>query len=679
MKQEAHMKRKASGPKLNDSPPLAEASLAFIWSPKPKISPPKPVPIGSRAEASQSAPMKRNSSAAPRCVPACRGLIGVSLAPRPSSFIAVPEVLEGHLSSYLKAAYASPFVPKLLTLTLLLLLLPLLLPAQPAPTSLPLFKGKSRARSGMVYYDHQFAEDKRPRTYQYTLCPDSSECITLDLNVVGTGQTSANANPAPQDFIRIHEGEDGTGPLIATAGGQVGSKFLQSKSGCITIIFTRDQLALASTWTAQWQGKPKAACIDPLAQGPCAEVQDICGPEYRENFHWYSPASRPTAMIETPGTCVEKPRHSAWYRFMAEKDGPIAFSIFPDNGMDDFDWLLLKGDAQNPANCPDLKQIEQRLACNFAQGRGPKGSTGMGDWGESTSADASQCPYSTSITAKKGDVFFLLIDDYSRYSQGFRIQFNDVVMACENPKKDLLPVDQKPILKAPAIDPRRTFNQFTRVLRIDLDEKANYSLAHVAVPESLFKVEKSAASQSATATLNPGTGLPALLLHGLKTARLEAVSPSNLAMPIHYGDLLEFARRQAADTTQPSAGWWTPGPDLLSRFDNVVELIVDETMDPSGKTRQHIRYIRLLWTDRDGLSPDFAVALFEFNALRPFLDQVAIPNRHNEANSLTVMDFLEAQMFQHVTVTRSARQLRNPQESRFLGDRQVELDNYHWE
>ncbi|MFN8397254.1 MAG: hypothetical protein U0176_21705 [Bacteroidia bacterium] len=52
----------------------------------------------------------------------------------------------------------------------------------------------------MVYYDHQFAEDKRPRIYQYTLCPDSAECITLDLN--GRHRTAA----APQDFIRVHEG-----------------------------------------------------------------------------------------------------------------------------------------------------------------------------------------------------------------------------------------------------------------------------------------------------------------------------------------------------------------------------------------------------------------------------------------------------------------------------------------
>ncbi|MFN8397255.1 MAG: hypothetical protein U0176_21710 [Bacteroidia bacterium] len=43
--------------------------------------------------------------------------------------------------------------------------------------------------------------------------------------------------------------------MIATAGSQVGSNFPQSKSSCITVIFTRDQMALGSTWTAQWAGQ----------------------------------------------------------------------------------------------------------------------------------------------------------------------------------------------------------------------------------------------------------------------------------------------------------------------------------------------------------------------------------------------------------------------------------------
>ena len=47
-------------------------------------------------------------------------------------------------------------------------------------------------------------------------------------------------------------------------------------------------------------------------------------------------------------------------------------------------------------------------------------------------------PFCKALPVEKGEVFFLLIDDYSRHSTGFRLHFNEVVLQCDNPKSDFL-------------------------------------------------------------------------------------------------------------------------------------------------------------------------------------------------------------------------------------------------
>jgi hypothetical protein len=548
-----------------------------------------------------------------------------------------------------------------------------------AEAQLPIVKGLSRTQSGMLYYDANAAQDKKERIYSYTICPDSAACIHLDFNLVASEQGKL---AAPQDFIRVFDGNDNQAPLLGTLGAASGSLMLQSRSNCITMEFQRDMTGQNSTWTALWKAKSKAECIRPLEQGPCAALQDICGPEYHENFHYFGPKA--TAAIERPvGTCVEKEHNSTWYRFVAAKTGPIVFNIVPDNSIDDFDWVLIKGDPENPAQCPDLNLEAQRLACNYAGGRGPKGATGMDQRGDALTASSADNPYCKSISAKQGDVFFLLIDDYSKHSTGFTIRFNDVVMACENPKKDLLQIAWNENLNIAPVDPRSTFSKSTRVLRIDLEEKANLSLMASLHPDGLYDLPANKVGKVLTAKpqFNWTRGLVPALLNGLKVGRLQAYSASDFQSPVWFGDLVDMAYRQRDTVAHPQKwSWWAPETTTMEYFTNVVELIVDETFDKnSGMNRQRIRYIRILWTDREGNSPDYNVAVFKYEDVSDLLDHIPVENQHNEVQSLSMKDFLEGQMYQSIPIVSGNQKAKTLNQARFLGDKQLECDNFIWD
>ncbi len=565
-------------------------------------------------------------------------------------------------------------IKKTAALTLLLLVIFCSVKAQ-----LPVIKGKSTTQSGMIYYDVNSAEDKRERVYQYTVCPDSAGCIAMDFNLISSDQAMVGRVEGLEEgthFVRIFEGNSTNGPLLASFGSATGTKFLQTNSGCITVEFQRDAKGLNSVWTAMWHGRKSGECIRPLETNPCANVQDICGPDFHENFHYFGKQSNgPGAPI---GSCVEKPHNETWYRFAIAQSGTLQFEIVPDNGFDDYDWVLLKADPKNPDTCPSLPETKARLACNNAAGRGHMGATGMGTKGQTLNAGSSGNPYSQPLEVKKGDIFFLMVDDYSKHSSGFTISFNEVVMNCLNPKKDFLQVAWNESLNTPPVDPRKTFSKYTRVLRIDLSEKANLPLANSRLPEKLFENEGQSKT-SANAQLFENKGIVSALLHSLKVGKTQAFSAFDFRSPVHFGDFLDFAQRQSPDSNAVRTDWWNPRRDEVEGYLQVLELIVDETFDKiSGIKRQQIRYIRVLWTDRDGRAPDFNVAVFNYADVQDLLDRIPVENGHNEANAISIKDFLENQMYNAVMVERSSKSINTLQQSRFTGERQVELDSFNW-
>jgi Gliding motility associated protein GldN len=554
-----------------------------------------------------------------------------------------------------------------------------MLVAASALGQLPVVRGYSATQSGMLYYDYSVATDLRDRLYTYTICPDSAGCIALDFNLVDHPAQAGDS--VGEVFVKVYAGSNTQAAPIAEIDARGMQNLLQIASPCITLSFTRSQAASKSIWTAMWRAQPARACIAPDRQGPCADVHDICGPTYHENFPCYG-VNAPQALETVPGSCVDRPHNATWYRFMAQRDGLLSFDIVPDNGFDDFDWVLLRGNAKDPSACPDLAMADRKLACNYAVGRGPHGTTGMGVWGEACSAGAGDSPYSQQVQARKGDIFFLLIDDFSKHSSGFDLQFNDVVYTCDNPQKDLLRIGHVEHAVAP-IDPRRAFSQYTRVLRIDLGEKANGSLDQAPLPIDLFSLPlqglaKPLAGRDAMAQVH---GIANVLIQGLKTSALAAYAAHDFQTPVHYGDLLSLVAREGADSGAATQGsWWNPGETAFDRFGQAVELIVDEVFDKnSGRSRQEIRYIRLLWAAGDGLAPDYSVAVFKYEDVRDLLDRVPCANVHNDVSGMSLRDALEGRQYEAVTVSRSGKGVKNASQAKLEATRPLELESYHWQ
>ena len=534
-------------------------------------------------------------------------------------------------------------------------------------------QGRSTTHSGMLYYDVDAADDRVARTYVYTLCPDSSSCLSIDFNLVKSRD--------PQDFIKVYEGVGKTGKLLGTLGGKSGSLLLLGQSECITFEFERSGAGIHSTWTALWRSQKEGGCLDTYRPSDADhKVQDVCGPEYKEAFHYFGPSGQQVA--EYGNSCVQREHNSAWYRFMACKDGPLEFSIVPNNGFDDYDWVLWKPKAGQAHDLGTLDSVGQRLACNYAAGRGAGGVTGMSPRGERAEADASGSPYSSRVVAKRGDVFYLLIDDYSHHSTGFTLKFNDVVAACENAERDVLDMGQIPDLREEK-RPRDAFMRYSRVLRLDLDTKANRVIGSCAVGREAYAQLGGVDKRNTCVQVDEQVwGISEALLCGLRGGGLKAYRPDDPSQPLHYGDLLELAYRSQAHASAdpvPSGDYWYPGRAALAPFTEYIELLVDETIDRnSGQQRRQIRYVRLLWADGEGNLPDFNAALFRYQDLRDLLEGIRVPSPQNDAGTMTLHDYLEGQLYEAITVERSGRGPRTLGEAKFQEDRQVELENYIW-
>ena len=519
----------------------------------------------------------------------------------------------------------------------------------------------------MLYYNSHEADDLHPTTFLYALCPPEATCLRLDFTLV--------ESDAPRDFIRVFDGPGRDSRLLATLGGKSGSTLLQASSGCLTFEFTRAEAGARSVWTALWRSQQTGDCIDPALEGPCMGIQDVCGPEYREN--------RP--QIRMKGEKVG----ARWYRFVAAKDGFLNFTILPSNGFDDYDWTLFAAD--EAGQCPLQSLDAVPLAQNLAAGRGALAATGMGNTGDQRFASETGNPESSSIPVQKNQSYFLKINAPAEKVEGFRLLFNDVVLQCGNPGGEFLQIAHHVPSTPPAVSAKDAFTRNTQVMRLSLDEKANLCLTNCLASPAIF------------ATLSPpegrkppqdnqfplAKGIVQALIAGLKTGRFPAYSAANFSRPIHYGDLLDFASRMVSSDDEweeedsiygkSTASYWSPEEAQLAGFENVIELITDEFFDKqTGQKKHQIRYFRLVWTDWEGEMPDYNVAVFRYSDVAPLLEKIKIKNGHNDIKTLSLKDFFIGKQFSYLLTWRSGHAAGKPAQGKFMQSRAQQLEDFKW-
>lgn len=538
--------------------------------------------------------------------------------------------------------------------------------------------------AGMLYYDVEDAEDMQYRRYTYTISPPGATCISLDFRMMGES--------ADGDFIHVYEGlNTAEQPAQSFGADQKPGAFL-SETGTITVVFSRDKNSLRTTWSAIWKSRQDGQCIDYRRPQECADVETICGPVYNERKIYEGFGQKNEA---GGNSCLPAETNSAWYRFEIARDGDLNFLIRPANGFDDYDWTLWKGDRLKPFVCPGAgEEMAPKIACNYSAARGIRGETGMCDKGRRLESAASGSPYCKSLKVKKGDIFYLLVDNNTGKSKGFSIVLSDAVKQCDTEEEEMVVRIAAPRQNdRPVVRPADQFNRYTKIIRINLDEKANYELANCSLPEGLFSGTPSVYTQKATETFRRPqncNGLVMALLMGIKSARFPAYSAEDNVTPVHFGDFLQAAYRMDPQGHEeiapedsiygiPDDNWWDADRDLFMHYENALEVIADEVMDrKTGRKRHIVRFIRLVWTDWEGVMPDFNMAVFRYDEIKPMLSRIEVGHPQNDSRRISLTDIIEGQLYSGWTIGREGKNITSLEAAQFEAAREAEFEDYHW-
>ncbi len=124
---------------------------------------------------------------------------------------------------------------------------------------------------------------------------------------------------------------------------------------------------------------------------------------------------------------------SSWFYFVVTTGGTLAFVIDPANNSTDYDWALYSG-GTSPAvpltDCDGLDELGPPIRCNFSS---TTGNTGLSTTASNPSEPASGPSFSTTLTVTAGQVYYIMIDNYS--ADGYPFYFsantgNTAVLDC---------------------------------------------------------------------------------------------------------------------------------------------------------------------------------------------------------------------------------------------------------
>lgn len=119
--------------------------------------------------------------------------------------------------------------------------------------------------------------------------------------------------------------------------------------------------------------------------------------------------------------CLSVEHQSSWYFFEATSAGTLEFTISPQNGTDDYDFAVWGPYASGSTPGSICPPNQAPLRCSYAAGGGSTGlSNGAGDNTEGAGGDR----WVEDVPVSAGDVFVLLIDNWSTSSQPFNLNWN---------------------------------------------------------------------------------------------------------------------------------------------------------------------------------------------------------------------------------------------------------------
>lgn len=264
-----------------------------------------------------------------------------------------------------------------------------------------------------------------------TFCSNSSNCVVVDFSSFDIEDG--------WDYLYVYNGPTTGSPQIAGSPftGTTSPGTVYSSSGCLTFRFTSDGSATESGWAASISciPCPPAHCFNGVLDGDevginCGGSCPACPPENcvggtticsDNTFSGNSSGFGTQELSSSNDGCLSGEHQSSWYFFQASAAGTIEFTISPSNSADDYDfavWGPYPSSSTPGGICPPSTTP---LRCSYAAGGGDTGlQTGAGDNTEGSTGDKWINP----INMNLGDVFILVIDNYSESNFPFDLNID---------------------------------------------------------------------------------------------------------------------------------------------------------------------------------------------------------------------------------------------------------------
>lgn len=165
-----------------------------------------------------------------------------------------------------------------------------------------------------------------------------------------------------------------------------------------------------------------------------AVVDSVYGPVYATGA-----PDETLAMKNTDGRRFEKPHNVVWFTFQIPYDTILTFDLIPQHATDDIDFLLFKDDNSGKTykNCNMCRQQDRSFCDKIAYGLKPVRSnlahtdTALNGWTglSATAANTTELPgkhpvYSKALPVKKGERYYLAVDNYTHSDGAFTLRLH---------------------------------------------------------------------------------------------------------------------------------------------------------------------------------------------------------------------------------------------------------------
>ncbi len=199
----------------------------------------------------------------------------------------------------------------------------------------------------------------------------------------------------------------------------------------------------------------------------------------------------------------EKEHNTVWYKFTIKQNGILTFDIFPISPKDDYDFLLFKYTDKNFCDSiknGKVKPIRSNISRNNKQINSKTGLSN--DATEDFVHSGYGNPYSKALTVKKGEIYYLVLDNVYANGMGHTLNIHLKVTSPTIKKK---PVDKNVVVKKDTVKviPKKDIGKAAiRIVLLDslTNESINGDIELVNITKQKYKTPE--ISRKDTSVLN---------------------------------------------------------------------------------------------------------------------------------------------------------------------------------